>query len=219
MRFDCLAWQRKASHPEPRETEPRDARGDSAVGLSGVRGYSAYVARDRPYPSWASQMATTRRSSIRIDDIESVADLLEKVADFYAGDPTVLFRGQSNADWPLTPKLGRTTFRKRFGVSLPDVETKLLAEFERQAVPHLSTRSIQNSWDRLALAQHHGLPTRLLDWSTSPLVALWFAVEKPAATGAVAALWAYNVSEGDVATQDVDPLKATLNKASFRDAQ
>ena len=55
MRFDCLAWQQKASHPEPREAEPRDARIYSAVGLSGVRGYSRCVARDRPYPSLASQ--------------------------------------------------------------------------------------------------------------------------------------------------------------------
>jgi hypothetical protein len=78
-----------------------------------------------------------------------------------------VFRGMSDSSWPLQTSLERLE-------SPPDrVEGALLRSFRKYAPRGAFTED--SDWEVLSVAQHNGLPTRVLDWSVSPLVAAHFA--------------------------------------------
>jgi len=92
------------------------------------------------------------------------------------GGPELIFRGVTNKDHSLVPSIGRHN-RKNTDNNILALEEALIAEFKRLSIPELDLLP-NNDFEWMFLAQHYGLPTRLLDWSTNPLVALYFAVEK-----------------------------------------
>lgn len=99
-----------------------------------------------------------------------------------------LFRGQSNSDWNLKTSLERTDFKW----ADQKAELTLLGEFQRGAHNFLNTKDIPNTgigW--LAFMQHYGAPTRLLDFTLSPYVAVYFAVINSQTESAI---WAINNS-------------------------
>jgi hypothetical protein len=85
------------------------------------------------------------------------------------GDARWVFRGLGDKDFPLTPNVGR---KPTYNVA---DERTLLDVFDRRVTEYRDSGNL-SIWDKLTIAQHHGLPTRLLDWSTNPLVAAYFAV-------------------------------------------
>ena len=115
-------------------------------------------------------------SEARFPPVGSLTEFLEAVLSL-AEEGTVLLRGHRCGGWRLAPKLARLDLRPTRHYR--DAERHLVERFKAQCLPHLQ-RELRDEWDVLALAQHHGLATRLLDWTSNPLVALWFAVREPA---------------------------------------
>jgi hypothetical protein len=106
------------------------------------------------------------------DRIESFKDFLDHIEVIeLMGYDINLFRGQST-NKPLLPSICRT--KSTFDTT--EIEKKMLEDFKRRS-PLLITKNFESDWEWLVYAQHFGLKTRLLDWTSNPLVALWFACQ------------------------------------------
>jgi hypothetical protein len=129
------------------------------------------------------------------------------------GGDDVLYRGHACFDWQLSSTLERALLdhsgrfdehKQGLMTSMAadsateawasDVENVLMLRFRQQAL-RFSIPELPPLWDRLGwweVMQHHGAPTRLLDWTTSPFVGLWFAIEYHKTGGGDMALWVYS---------------------------
>ena len=92
-----------------------------------------------------------------------------------------VFRGLQDDSSDLSTSLAR------LGGDYVELERHLLRNFRKYA--HSDTRN-ETFWDWLALAKHHGLPTRVLDWTHSPYVALHFATASPGSYDRDGVVWA-----------------------------
>lgn len=145
------------------------------------------------------------------------------------GGDDILYRGHACFEWRLSSTLERVLldhselFDKRkhslmHSMSADratddwanDIENVLMQRFRQQAL-RFEIPELPPLWDRLGwweVMQHHGAPTRLMDWTTSPFIGLWFAVEQHQKGDM--ALWAYsrNVASSNYA-EAVAKIKST----------
>ncbi len=118
--------------------------------------------------------------------------LKNKYEEYAAKPPRWIFRGQKDSSWGLEPSLERVMrdFKKPLSEMRP-FEDRLLGQFKRDF--HRYSQYLPEDRDKLewlTLMQHHGAPTRLLDWTYSFYVALFFAVESTP-EDQTCAIWAW----------------------------
>jgi len=115
-----------------------------------------------------------------------------------------VFRGHSDARFDLKPSVGRGGHTAK---DCAAYEKSLFDMFVREGASYLSPLPV-DEWEWLSVAQHHGLPTRFLDWTYNPLVALFFAVA--ADVDADGELFALNtVAKASQRTREKSPFDIT----------
>jgi hypothetical protein len=125
----------------------------------------------------------------KINDLSEYTEAI-RVAESKIDDDSsdyVWFRGMSSQSFKLIPSQCREKNWKHDAL----LENDLISEFIHKGRALIKGNSNKNStWDWLHVCQHYGIPTRLLDWSESALVALYFAIEDPKATSPC--VWVFN---------------------------
>jgi len=144
-------------------------------------------------------------------DISTIGELSREVMALSSSAQKWLFRGQADSRWNLSPSVhrGYTAQQERYLTN----EFRVRARSRYYACP---VSSDYPGW--LALMQHYGLPTRLLDWTYSPLVAAFFAVHPDYAGNAPperdACIWALDARALNE-SQGFEPLIFPLDASSY----
>lgn len=106
--------------------------------------------------------------------LDSFSKILAGIEKFQEARNFSWYRGVGRASHDLVPSLFRHPVKKDVE-SLHRLERDLAATFGQRSPPFVS-QVFDDEWERMFFMQHYGIPTRLLDWSESPFVALYFAL-------------------------------------------
>lgn len=131
-------------------------------------------------------MEVNQYTTVRLNSWVDYKNFLDQLSVNWA------FRGQVSSAWVLNNAIERSNFITFY----KGIEADFVSEFQRGARNYLSRDEIpEHLIEWLALMQHHGAPTRLLDLTKSPFIAAYFAFEQTVQTeDACVAIWGININ-------------------------
>lgn len=125
----------------------------------------------------AAQQPSSKFQEIFVKDLVEYLQAVKKLSNTSGA---TWFRGQSKRSYQLEPGLYRhPTIRGSTNThsKAAELESKLMERFKNHSVPYVGHKFVhEDEWAQLFFMQHYRVPTRLLDWSYSPLIALHFAL-------------------------------------------
>jgi hypothetical protein len=151
---------------------------------------------------------------VQTRSIEKWEALIEEFNSTFDSGNDWIFRGQADAEWSLSTSLERTA--EMYSIPRRDLQYReggLIRRFKRQYYHYFQDTPDEGDYiEWLAVMQHYGAPTRLLDWTYSFFPAVFFAVEKRTSKAAV---WALNTT---ILERKLEEKNSSLYKY-FRDSR